>query len=482
MSNIDRIANELTRLEKKARLLEPDHAIRKSWAEKVFQFGEDFLNNLDHSPVFEEKDSSRLFFERFLISEEGQVLPDVLEDLQKEVIDPGLNPASGGHLGYIPGGGLYPAALGDYLADITNKYAGIFFAGPGAVRLENYLVKWMASLFAYPSNAAGHLASGGSIANLTAIVTARDAKKISGMNIAKSAIYHTNQVHHCIDKAIRIAGLAEAPRRIVAMDQDYRMDTDDLQKLMEKDASNGIKPFLVVASVGSTDTGAIDPLENIAVLCKTYDSWFHVDAAYGGFFSLLDDYRMKFKGIEQSDSVVVDPHKGLFLPYGIGAVMVKDGEALHRSHQYQANYMQDAQAHADEWSPAELSPELTKHFRGLRMWLPLKLFGLEPFKSALKEKIFLARYFYEKLKEHPDFELGPYPDLSVVIYRYKKGSQENEKNLELADQIRKSGKVFISSTTIKGVVWLRLAVLSFRTHKATIDLLLEELREKAARL
>lgn len=478
MKKLEEIQKELAAIEINAKKLEPASEIWSTWTENAFSFAKEFLDQLPESPVFTEKDDSESFFSDESLAEQGTPMDELLQNLKKHVIDPGLNPASGGHLGYIPGGGLYPAALGDYLAAVTNKYAGIFFAGSGAVRLENFLLRWMAGLFGYPESAAGHLASGGSIANLTAIVTARDAKNIRSRDIPQSAIYHTNQVHHCIDKAIRIAGLAEAPRRIIRMDAHFRMDTDHLRSTVEKDLARGIQPFLIVSSVGSTDTGAIDPLKEIAEIAKISGAWFHVDAAYGGFFTLLDEFRDAFAGIELSDSLVIDPHKGLFLPYGVGAVIVRDGAALHRSHQYQANYMQDALGKNDEWSPAELSPELTKHFRGLRMWLPLKLFGLEPFRAALREKILLTRYFYENVRSWPDFETGPYPDLSVAIYRFRSGSDDNAKNLKLAERIRKSGKVFISTTRIDDTVWLRLAVLSFRTHRETIDILLDELRRE----
>jgi glutamate/tyrosine decarboxylase-like PLP-dependent enzyme len=478
MKKLEEIQKELESIEVNAKKLEPPSDILEGWTENTFSYAKEFLGHLSDSPVFATKDDSAAFFSSETLAEQGTPIIELIRQLKKNVIDPGLNPASGGHLGYIPGGGLYPAALGDYLAAVTNKYAGIFFAGSGAVRLENFLLRWMAGLFAYPESAAGHLSSGGSIANLTAIVTARDAKNVSSRNIAQSAIYHTNQVHHCIDKAIRIAGLAEAQRRIIRMDSHFRMDSDHLRACIEKDLSRGIQPFLIVSSVGSTDTGAIDPLKKIAKIARDSGAWFHVDAAYGGFFALLDEFKPAFAGIEHSDSIVVDPHKGLFLPYGVGAVIVRDGAALHRSHQYQANYMQDALENNDGWSPAELSPELTKHFRGLRMWLPLKLFGLGPFRASLREKILLTRYFYETVRTWPDFETGPYPDLSVAIYRYRSGSDDNAKNLKLAERIRNSGKVFISTTRIDDTVWLRLAVLSFRTHRETIDTLLEELRRE----
>jgi glutamate/tyrosine decarboxylase-like PLP-dependent enzyme len=197
---------------------------------------------------------------------------------------------------------------------------------------------------------------------------------------------------------------------------------------------------------------------------------------------LTEEAKDFFDGIHLADSVVIDPHKGLFLPYGTGTLLVKDVQKLYKSHYYQANYLQDASTLADELSPADLSPELTKHFRGLRMWLPLKLFGLKPFRAGLSEKIWLCRYFYEKVQEI-GFEVGPFPDLSVMIYRYvPETGDANEFNRKLIHNVHKDGRVFLSSTTIDGRVWLRLAVLCFRTHLDTIELCLKMLRENVDQL
>lgn len=188
----------------------------------------------------------------------------------------------------------------------------------------------------------------------------------------------------------------------------------------------------------------------------------------------------KFKGVERSDSLAIDPHKGMFLSYGLGAVLIKNVQAQMESHYYQANYMQDTFEANDELSPADLSPELTKHFRGLRMWLPLQLFGIEPFKACLEEKIWLTRYFYEEVQKL-GFEVGSYPELSVAIYRFiPKNSAPNEFNKKLVEYIHKDGRVFISSTTINGDFWIRIAILSFRTRLWTIDLYLEILKEGIA--
>ena len=471
---------KILKLEKIARLLEPDPDKRSDWNEKMLRYADDFLDGLEDVKGFEKKQGNAADFYNFKIQEEGKPIEEILKTLHKEVDNYGINPASGAHLGYIPGGGIYPTAMGDYLAAVTNRYAGIFFANPGAVRLENQLTRWMCAMVGYPDSALGNLTSGGSIANLIAIVTARDAQNIKSKDVEKAVIYLTKQVHHCVQKAIRIAGLAEAQIRYVPMDGHFRMNTAILQEQIKTDKSNGLRPFLVVGSAGTTDTGAIDPLDAIADISAAEGMWFHVDAAYGGFFFLVPELREKFRGIERSDSVAIDPHKGLFLSYGLGAVLIKNVAAQYQSHFYKAAYMQDTLDANEELSPADLSPELTKHFRGLRMWMALQLFGLRPFKACLEEKIHLCNYFYEAIQK-TGFEVGPRPDLSVCTYRFiPENGDADDFNRKLVDYVQSDGRVFISSTTIDGVFWIRLAVLSFRTHLRTIDLCLKVLKEGVA--
>jgi len=286
----------------------------------------------------------------------------------------------------------------------------------------------------------------------------------------------TEQVHHCVQKAIRIAGLNESIIRYIPMDSEFKMSAEALAKQVATDRNSGLKPFLVVGSAGTTDAGAVDPLDAIADIAEANDMWFHVDAAYGGFFILVESLKEKFKGVERSDSLAIDPHKGLFLSYGLGAVLIKDVKAQFESHYYRASYMQDTLGVNEELSPADLSPELTKHFRGLRLWLSLHLFGLEPFRACLEEKYLLCRYFYDEIQKI-GFEVGPLPQLSVCMYRYHpKNGDVNEFNLKLVELVKEDGRVFISSTNLNGVTWLRLAVLSFRTRLKTIDILLEVLK------
>jgi glutamate/tyrosine decarboxylase-like PLP-dependent enzyme len=290
-------------------------------------------------------------------------------------------------------------------------------------------------------------------------------------------------VHHCVEKALHIAGMGDARVRRVPMDDGYRMRPEALAAAIAEDRAAGLRPWLIVASAGTTDTGAVDPLDAIASVAERERCWYHVDAAYGGFFLLTEQGRSALKGIERSDSTVLDPHKGLFLPYGSGMVVVRDAGPLIAGHNYTGSYMQDAQSDASELSPADVSPELSRHFRALRMWLPLALLGTAPFRAALEEKLLLARYFHRRIAR-AGFEVGPPPDLSIVTYRWSPAGvsldRSNALNKAIVDGARQDGRVFLSSTMLDGRYTLRVAVLAFRTHRRTLDLAVEVLREQAA--
>lgn len=472
----------LLELERSSRLLEPDSAEREVARSGVLTYSEDFLDNVESLKAYNVSDDKGIGLLDSPITETGIGIDEAISLIRDNVDTPGLNPASGGHLAYIPGGGIYYSALGDYLADVFNRYAGVFYASPGAVRMENMLIRWMSEVVGYPATAVGNLTSGGSIANLIAIVTARDAKQIKADSITRSVIYLSEQAHHSVDKAIRIAGLGECIVRHLPVDEKYRIVPSEFAEQVLSDKTQGLNPFLVVASAGTTDVGAIDPLTEIGEIARENGLWYHIDAAYGGFFVLTDEGKEKLKGIETSDSLVIDPHKGLFLPYGLGVVLVKDAAALNASHYYTANYMQDAASSADEPSPAELSPELTKHFRGMRLWLPLKLHGVAPFRACLEEKLLLAKYFHAEVIKL-GFESKIEPELSVVTYRWlPKTGDANTFNKRLMQAVVADGRIFISSTMLNGEFTLRFACLAFRTHLSTVDTLLSVLKGNVAKL
>ena len=473
----------LRALEAVARQLEPGHDARVAMTTPVLDYADRFLEALKTGPAYVATSDKGIGLYDSPISEGPSDIRTLLGIIEQHVDRPGINPAHGGHMGYIPGGGLFPSALGDYLADVTNRYSGVFFANPGAVRMEHMLTRWMATVVGFPESSAGNLTSGGSVANLIGVVTARDAKGIRSRDIPTAVIYLTAHVHHSVDKAIRIAGLGECVIRHVPMDARHRMDADALDRLVAADRAAGLRPFLVIASAGTTDVGAVDPLNAVGDIAAQHDLWFHIDGAYGAFFALCDEGRLALAGMDCADSIVMDPHKSLFLPYGSGAVLVKDPQPMQDAHFYTANYMQDAARDRDEVSPADLSPELTKHFRGLRLWLPLKLFGVAPFRAALAEKMWLARYFRSRLLEVPGFEVGPEPDLSVVTFRYMPPSGDPDAfNQQLVQAIHDDGRVFLSSSVIDGKFTIRLAVVVFRTHLDAVDLTLRILQEKVAAL
>jgi aromatic-L-amino-acid decarboxylase len=474
---------ELRRLERAARPLEPGAGRRKRLRSAAVASTERFLRRAATLPAYVNTEEKSLGLLDAPIGERGLPMDQVIGLLEREVVRPGAHPASPGHLAYIPGGGLYHSALGDYLAAVSNKYAGVFFSSPGAVRMENMLVRWAADLLGYPASAGGTIASGGSIATLAAVCAARDAHGIAGAVVSRAVVYLTAQAHHSIQKSLRIAGLAECPTRYVAMDGRHRMRPEALAAAIAADRAAGLRPWLVIAAAGTTDTGAVDPLDAIATVAAGERCWFHVDAAYGGFFLLTEHGRRTLAGIERSDSAVLDPHKGLFLPYGAGIVVVRDAAALLAAHRYTGAYMQDALGDPSELSPSDVSPELSKHFRGLRMWLPLMLLGTRPFRAALDEKLLLARYFREEAAAL-GFEVGPPPDLSIVTFRWAPAGvsleRANQLNRAIVDGIRRDGRVFLSSTMLEDRYTLRMAALAFRTHRRTIDLALRVLHEQAA--
>jgi glutamate/tyrosine decarboxylase-like PLP-dependent enzyme len=455
-------------LEKISRQLEIPASERAALLKKAGDYTSQFIAGLVQIKAFEEVNRpSKLL----AIDKNIKTIDQVLELYQNEVATKGIIAASGGHLGYIPGGGIYAAAIADFIAAATNPYAGVYYASPGAATIENEVLSWLKNIFDFPETAVGNLTSGGSIATLIALTAARDKHQIKNENITKSVVYLSEQVHHATQKTLRLIGLEDVIVRYVPLDENHKIKALVLDEFIANDKGKGFNPFLVVATAGTTDTGAIDPLDSIAEITARQKLWFHVDAAYGGFF-ILSSKKPSFNGIEKADSLVVDPHKGMFLPYGLGAVLIKDKKAVFHSYRYNANYMQDAVDEDLADSPANVSPELTKHFRGLRLWLPLQIHGIEPFVACLEEKLLLTAYFREKLVEM-GFMVGPEPDLSVSYFWYPFDGDANAKNKKLMEAIHRDGSVFLSSSIINKQFVIRMAILSFRTKRATIDKALE---------
>ena len=413
--------------------------------------------------------------------ESGTNFGALLDFLMNKIIPVSINTPHPRYMGYIPAGGLYPSAVADFVASATNRFVGAWFAAPAAARLEANVLEWFAQWMGYPEASRGILTSGGSLANFSAIVTAR--QYLLGDDIIRGTIYASNQTHHCVMKSAILAGIPERNFRLIDVDNNYRIIPDVIEDHLKKDLEKGMKPFLLIGNAGTTNTGTVDPLPELADLAERYGLWYHIDAAYGGFFNLCAEGKKILSGIERSDSIVLDPHKGLFVPYGTGSLLVKEGELLRRAHMLTADYLQDQTTPEGELSSAEYSPELSRSFRGLRVWLPLKLYGIKAFRENLAEKLDLTKWMYQRFLGEPGFECLAVPDLSVIAFRYhpQKGSVDTF-NRKLLERINKTKKLYLSSTLLKGEFVIRVCILSFRSHKAQVEKAFEIIKAEAKKL
>jgi aromatic-L-amino-acid/L-tryptophan decarboxylase len=387
-----------------------------------------------------------------------------------------IETAGPGYLAYIPGGGLFTSAVGEYLAQGLNRYTGISSVAPGLAAIETGVIDWLCGLFNLPERSFGILTTGGSLANLSAIVCARSTLS---EDFANASVYASEQAHHSIAKAVRLAGFPAGALRLIPCDDALRMDADALERAIAADRAEERRPCLVVGSAGTTNTGAIDPLPRLAEIAAREGLWLHADAAYGGFFQLTKRGRERLAGIGRADSITLDPHKSMFLPYGTGCLLVRDGELLRRAHSVAAHYLQDLEGDEGLPSFADHSPELTRENRGLRIWLPLQLHGVGSFRRALDEKLDLAEITYQRLREVPELEVPWRPQLSNVAFRLRDGGDMD--NRRLLDRINGTRRVFLSSTVLNGRYTLRVSVLSHRTHRDRIEEAIEIIGAEAAR-
>jgi aromatic-L-amino-acid decarboxylase len=381
-----------------------------------------------------------------------------------------------GYLAFIPGGGLFTATLADFLGTGINRYVNLWSAGPVVAQIENNVVRWLCDLFGYPTESRGILTSGGSMANFSAIVAAR--KALLPENFLGGALYVSDQVHASVTKAAALAGFAGRNIRVVPTTPQLQIDVDRLRTMVRHDRGTGLRPFMVVASAGTTNTGAVDAISDVADLAAEIGMWLHVDAAYGGFFQLTERGRTRFRGIDRADSITLDPHKGMFLPYGTGSLVVREGKRLREAHFTGAAYLQDLAGDDEIPNFSEYSPELSRDFRGLRVWFPLKLHGVSAFREALDEKLDLARVLYDGLCAIPGLELPWEPELTVVPFRLRDG--DDDANRRLLERINASGRVFMSSTIVQDRFTIRACILSHRTHRDRIDECIDIIRRAVA--
>lgn len=418
------------------------------------------------------------------LPDRGSDLEELLELIFDRLAPQSFNTASPGYLAYIPGGGLFHSAVADLIANALNRYVGVWIAAPGLVQLEANVIHWFCRMIQYPQGAGGLLTSGGSLANLIGIVTARHIR--CGEDFRNATLYVSDQAHHSVSKAARIAGIASANMRKIPTDSHFRIRLNEAQSAIQKDRKKGLQPFLIVGSAGTTNTGAIDDIPGLADLAARENIWFHLDAAYGGFFMLTEAGREKLAGIERADSIVLDPHKGLFLPYGTGSLLVRNRNHLQETYSEGASYMPSL-GHGQEFVDfCEISPELSRDFRGLRVWLPLKLHGAQAFRNNLDEKLELTEWIYNRIKEIKDVEIVADPELSLFAFRLAPPGLEeaelNDLNRRLLQEVNRPRNVYLTATELGGRFILRVCILSFRTHLDRVKLALEDIRRGVQKL
>nr|MDP9494751.1 aminotransferase class V-fold PLP-dependent enzyme [Actinomycetota bacterium] len=311
--------------------------------------------------------------------------------------------------------------------------------------------------------ASGLMLSGGSVANFTAIVAARTSKL--GDDLTSGVLYLTSHTHHSVAKAARLAGFRDDQIRTVSVDADLRIEPEALVSAIEEDRKAGRLPFLVVGSAGTTDTGTVDPLTDLAEISASHDLWFHIDGAYGGFFQLTDRGRARLRGIERADSISIDPHKGLSIPFGNGALLVKDESYLIDANQGRGAYLLAEDSHSGLRDIAALGPELSRPFRGLQVWLPLHLHGVAPFREALDETLDLAESAYDRLSGIEGVDAPWRPDLSIVAFRFR----DDDQGRTAMDAINRERVVHVSPTVVGGRFVLRFAILNRRTTSDHVD-------------
>jgi glutamate/tyrosine decarboxylase-like PLP-dependent enzyme len=403
-------------------------------------------------------------------------------------------------LAFIPGAPSFVSVLGDLLCAGTNFFAGVWLEASGPTEVELVVLDWFRAFLGMPASTMGILTGGGSEANLTALVAAREP--LSEDERRRAVVYVAEQRHWSVDRAVKIMGLRADQLRPVPADDDFRMTPDALAREVTHDRRAGCRPWAVVANAGAVNTGAVDPLAALADLCAVERLWFHIDAAYGWTAVLTPEGRADVAGIERADSITLDPHKVLAQAFEAGCVLVRDGRLLRQAFTLRPEYMQDVQPANDEVNFADHGIALTRRFRALKIWLSMKVLGVGWFRALAERCRRLAEYGQALLEQVGCFEILSPPRLSIVCFRYVPplpslphlqaegglGGAVDEAaldrlNLALIDAVRATGRAFLSSTRLRGRTAIRFCFVNWRTTAGDVDevvRLLTELGEQVA--
>jgi aromatic-L-amino-acid decarboxylase len=406
---------------------------------------------------------------------------DALDSVFRNLVPESQLPGHPGYMAYVAGSGNHLSSLAQMIAMDLNPFSGHQMMAPGLVALELEALNWMKSIVGFSLDSAGFFTTGSSLATLSAIHTAREAKQPRDWQ--RGTIYVSDQSHHANVKAARIAGFGPENIRVIKSEPgSYRMDLRSLKEQIVTDRAAGDKPFLVIGNAGTTNTGAVDDLTSLAQIACDEGLWFHCDGAYGALFRVTTRGQARLQGLERADSLCFDLHKSFALPYGTGALLVREGAHLKTAHSaVSGSYMPPKPGAGSALVDfADLSPELSRDWRGLRVWLPIKVLGLKPFRDNLDEKLDLIRMVADAIKETPGLELLCEPDLTILAFAVKPSADVATD--ALLTRINSRGRIFLSGCDLHGRRAIRVCLLSFRAHEREARLAVEEIRDSLREL
>jgi len=404
-----------------------------------------------------------------------------------------------GFMAYVTGAGTIPGAAADLLAAALNQNVGGWRLSPGATEIELHLGRWIASRLGLPEGAGGYVTSGGAMATFVALKAARDDK--CGWSIRELGtragpaltMYASSQVHDVNTRAADMLGMGRDAVRLVPCDADLRMRVDALKSAIARDLRTGHKPIAVIATAGTVSTGAIDPLEDIADVCAELGLWLHVDGAYGGVAALTEALHPLFRGIERASSVALDPHKWLYTPHSGGMIVVRDMKTLEHAFAIDPSYVHDDKELTGRGIDMyAMGPQFSRGFHALKIWVSLLAHGWNAYERRIAHDVALAKYLYERAREHPELEVvGAPPTLSIACFRYVprelRGDAQAEEYLDklndrLMSELQLDGRVFPSNAILDGRFALRACIVNFRTEAPDIDALVERAVSLGAQL
>lgn len=455
-------------------LADPDAADARRHADAVLAWVFDYVEKMPERPA--SGIASRAQLDALLAEpppERGGGFGRALAEFEQKVAPYAFRPAHPRTLAYIPSAPSYAAVLGDMLAAGVNFFAGTWLAGSGPAEVELVVLDWFRQILGMADGTRGVLTTGGSEANLTALVVAREP--LSFDDRGRAVLYLSEQRHGSVDRAAKVIGLRPDQLRPVAADAEFRMRPYALGEAVRRDRQAGRLPWAAVANAGTTNTGTVDPLTELAAICRLERLWYHVDAAYGWSAALTPAGRTALAGIELADSVTLDPHKWFAQPFEAGCVLVREGRRLGDAFWIRPDYMQDVhRPDTAEIHFADFGIALSRRFRALKMWMSVKALGLAWFRALVERCCRLAEYAEAILRARPDFEILCPRQLSIVCFRYRPAAATSDEsldqlNLDLVERLRATGRAIISSTRLHGHVALRFCFINPRTTSADVD-------------